>query len=393
MLDPRQFVPVELRQFGIWEQVCQLIEHINVVLPEPKEEIDPIIKLLLGSWESDESVLAYYNIFIRPVIGTRTAIEAVLQLTSTDAVVFEWFELPVPLPPFKFDLIFEQFPGYDTFDLLIDLILAYKNERSWLSSMRMWDCPTLFVLDYSNLDEDILDTIYGYIYRGVFTCFYHSWNLGSDIDTPESISVMHTRLRSYYYVFPWTDLYDYYVFDYPINIPPPLVNHYRYTTTWLVPDIPGTWNEPAYHIRTFLCQVVLDDYGTLSGGEGFIERQYFPSENFRLDELLLSDEPVRIVDIIEFFWPVWSRFLDFGLEPQVSSFRTSLRSIWVGAYDIDQLGWILLDGGPGEVDWSKYREIAKLFEFRRTWLGRWDHDTWSAPYRVSIMTNWTHEPV
>lgn len=166
-------LPLELRNRPLYQMVCELIDRTVDVCGVPFEEkksiVSPLIEELLKGYQSIEAVNIYYNTMIKPIIGTRTVIESVLNLLNNRAEVIEWFE--GRFASFKFALVYED---EDTPDIdiptLISIINEIKNERSHLITIKNKSCESSMIWDYSKWDWDWYDNLPGVDIDGVFVC-------------------------------------------------------------------------------------------------------------------------------------------------------------------------------------------------------------------------------
>lgn len=150
------FLPDNLQDDNeLYPWLAPLIDH---ALPPPGEidffQIEDLITRLGVKYESPEAVNAYFNKFIKPILGTRPAMQFAFDLIGTSAKIIEWFESEVPVPQFKFIIEFETYPGTFDFSALLDLIYTLKNERSWPTAIRMAECADNLILDYGYLDRE-----------------------------------------------------------------------------------------------------------------------------------------------------------------------------------------------------------------------------------------------
>ena len=301
---------------------------IDWALPPPADledfPIDDLLTRLGVQYDSTEGVNAYYNKFIKTVIGTRPAMEFAFQLIGTEARIIEWFENEVPAPEFKFIIEFDVYPGLLDFNALIDLIFLLKNERSWPTVIRMAECAENLILDYGHLDHEHLSASEGYMTEmGIMLCLFQRFN-GSVVQPQTEVNSLITHFYTYWYEHQVALRWDYDNFDEPWNeawsniavsrgtitslhirhdfaseycaVPDDLVNHGYCLASYVT-------SQP-YHTATYECQIVPSDYGTLSGGEGFIGAYRDLETDFDLDhdEHLLSGVRMLVTPITIFEW-------------------------------------------------------------------------------------------
>ena len=176
VLDALDFVEPQHQHLELFKGLSPYVEDM-LKFREDEEvwDLDPILEKIDFRYSDAESVGAYYNLFVKPNLGTRPAMEIAFSIIGADAQLIEWFESETPIPAFKFVTLFEEYPGQLDFERLIDLIYTLKNERSHPTTIRMPDCADIFVLDYSYLDTDYLSDSEGYkTAEGILLCLYDS---------------------------------------------------------------------------------------------------------------------------------------------------------------------------------------------------------------------------
>lgn len=293
--------------------------------------------------------------------GRASGVELVLDLAGYQGMVMEGEETNPPLPPYFFDVVLEEAPGA-IFEELLDLICSFKPARSWISSVRMPDCSGRFVLDYSELSRDCLSDVYGWLYGGVKWCFARR---ATDVALMDEAILSPCRTSDRMYWMPvYSDWLDWSILDESLPLLNPVGTRYSLRPVDSVVDLPPS--ETCWW-RTFKCQQVLDEWGTLSGGAGFIWEWEYASvpDGF---PILSGDEPPYLAPIIEFFWNdrseaiatgvdiakgnlVWTTgLIDPGISGSVTSRdRWNVEGVsvpdersWAGEWD-EFAGW---DGGP-----------------------------------------------
>lgn len=128
--------------------LSKLPEQIKTLLIYPRiDELSGDILDLLGwqfhveGWELAESEEEKRNLIKNAILlhkykGTKWALKHALNSIGVDAEIVEWFDYGGA--PYKFKVRVDLLTrGIDeeTFDLLKDMILEYKNARSWLESL------------------------------------------------------------------------------------------------------------------------------------------------------------------------------------------------------------------------------------------------------------------
>jgi len=248
--------------------------------------------------------------------GTPYAIKRIFEILGIKAQLNEWFMDHPNFAPFYFELFMEKYP--ESIDLLISLINEFKNVRSHLAVMRNYDCRHRFILDYSLLDYGILSDIDGVDYKGIKLWFLTPHNDRMIVAPPAESgrARLSSRFGRAFYIY--TNLLDHFKLGEDFNIPNPETNHFAYRFLNPVIDIPE--NE-TYRWKTFKAQQVLSDFGTLSGGEGFIYRNVIPVM-WKLDDVVLSGAKVEIEPILQFFWRLNER-LHKTIDVIITSIKTS----------------------------------------------------------------------
>lgn len=368
-LSALDFLPDNLQEGNeLYPWLAELIDH--ALPPSPTIEDFPLDELLgrLGvQFNDNEAVNSYFNKFIKPVIGTRPAMEFAFQLMDTNARIIEWFENETPVPAFKFIIEFDNYPGILDFNSLLDMIYALKNERSWPTIIRMADCAENLVLDYGYLDNEPISASEGYMNElGVMICLYQQYNGQLIHETPKTCSVFTGAYGQWYEHHLGLRL-DYSDLDQPFDeswsniqmsrgaITSKLIRHDFASEYCAVPDdlithgycLASYVNVRPYWTATFECQIVPSDYGTLSGGEGFPGEWVDIDLNFQLDhdEYTLSNIRTLRTPIIIFEWLYRAQEhhdrTDFVKETR--TWQTGLTTEWLDIFPL--LGEAVLDRG------------------------------------------------
>jgi len=154
-------------------------------------------------YEDAEAFNAYFNTMIRPLIGTRPAIDLALKFMGLNARIIEWFDdVGSFLPAYKFIIEFDSFPPTMDFSALVDLILQLKNERSWLVSIRMRGCDDQLREHYNG--EIAFADIDGYsIDLNLIVCLFVMHTRYVLMDTLIQASTSHASLDLPYLNLPY----------------------------------------------------------------------------------------------------------------------------------------------------------------------------------------------
>lgn len=322
------FLPDNLQEDNeLYPWLAPLIDH---ALPPPGEidffQIEDLITRLGVKYESPEAVNAYFNKFIKPILGTRPAMQFAFDLIGTSARIIEWFESETPVPAFKFIIEFDTYLGTFDFSPLLDLIYTLKNERSWPTAIRMAECADNLILDYGALDREPMSASEGYMNEsGIVICLFQYANAEIFPDR----QVMHqlaSGLYSQWYEFALGLRLDYSSYDDAFEeswaaiigqqgtITTEQVSYFLEDEVCTAPyatDLSvlgycrsSTIMRQAYHTGTYESQMVLSDYGTLSGGEGFVGAWIDTEPTFYLDDpdSLLSQVKAQVVPLLYFEW-------------------------------------------------------------------------------------------
>jgi hypothetical protein len=156
--------------------------------------LDPLAVALGIEYASVEAYAAWFNVGIKPIVGTKPAIEFAMKLMGIEgARIIEWYEDTVEtMPKFKFIIEFDNFPSVTEFGPFVDLVYQLKNERSWLVSIRMKGC-----------DDRLRDVFAGVIpiqdvdgYRpdlGIIVCLFQLHAKRQDLAGQINFGVMASR--------------------------------------------------------------------------------------------------------------------------------------------------------------------------------------------------------
>lgn len=332
------FLPDNLKENELYRHLAQGIDlALEPGASAKAEPLDAVLAKLRLNYADQEAVEAYYNHFVKPVIGTRSALEFAFNLLNVQPELVEWFDYTVPTPAFKFQLTFDVFPGNLDFDSLIRVVFALKNERSFLSAIRMVDCADNLVLDFGYLDRDHLSATEGYIdpATNVLICLYQQ-HVYPDVEADFThVHEMQTHLYTQYYLhtvyptldnfdisLPWDPLY-YNIIGSRGAISGFLVNYSLAGEYCVNPtDLAehgfckiSLIDRATYHTGTYANQIVPSEFETLSNGMGFpgeyIDTYTEETEGGTLaydlylsDLYRLSQVTIRRTPLIEFFWEI-----------------------------------------------------------------------------------------
>lgn len=186
---------------------------IDWALPPPPSmenyPLDALISQLNLHYNSGEAVEAYFNKFIKPIVGTAPAISLAFKLLGLDATISEWYEQSVPTAPFLFVITFNTYPANLDINALLDLIFALKNERSWPTTIRMAECLDNLVWDIGYLDTEPMDASEGYLTVDNYTlCLYEYF-------APETTTITYTPFEMFKGIYSQAyKIGEYYMWDY-----------------------------------------------------------------------------------------------------------------------------------------------------------------------------------
>ena len=234
-------------------------EALEVIVP------DEIKNVLLNQSYSNKGVMNWFN-YYQPYLGSDKFIEYLLKLSNVNTTILPWYQTDNPTN--TFDLILDNYPESINLEHLLTLINTYKNIEAKLASVRMADCPIRFTLDNSALDYDILSDTAGYSINGTTFCFRNISKQEPIQISPTEFAMLRTKTTSLRLVYPHHETLDNTILGDKNIILEPSTQRMIVKTE---PIAPITYNlGEAYNWKTFKAQQVLSDYGSLSGGEGFI---------------------------------------------------------------------------------------------------------------------------
>lgn len=153
MADYSHLLPYELRDKEIFLMALDLLNYIdeNEVTYTGSELFDNLITKVFSEYESEEAVLAYFNLAIRPQLGTHEALRTLLKLLNIDGEITEWFETGDT--SFEFGVNLTTIPATVDVAKFVELVYLIKNERSWLISLHKLACMGGMVWDESSWDD------------------------------------------------------------------------------------------------------------------------------------------------------------------------------------------------------------------------------------------------
>ncbi len=215
------YVPEAKRQDTVFTFTSQILDYLLLrTLDRPKEyELNALIERLLKQYTDKEAVLSYYNKFIRPILGSRHALENLFDLLELEVRLIEWHESYLPIRPFWFIEELQVYKESLNIDDLIDLTNMVKNERSKLVRIKMPECPDMIYLDYTFLDRDILSTFPAIMYKGVNICLYEKHPSLIQLEGLNLFNIQNTIRSQIYtegFIWDW-DYYDYTYFK-PVTL-------------------------------------------------------------------------------------------------------------------------------------------------------------------------------
>lgn len=123
--------------------------------------------------DNQESVMAFFNLTVKPLLGTLNCVENLIKMLDVGASVTEWYETQY-LFPYKFIINLPDSDSSVPIQDFIDLILLLKNERSWLAKVGSSNCRTPLPWDTFVFDVALWDDIEGIKYKGVKVCRKHT---------------------------------------------------------------------------------------------------------------------------------------------------------------------------------------------------------------------------
>lgn len=374
MIDPLQLLPRELREQELYVLVAELLKQVQPDLePIISYQDNPIIKQIFKITEDKEAARAYFNLYIKPIIGTRAALDSLFEILKYDVTVTEWFNSNLPIPAYKFIAEFNTLPYALNVDDFVETILCVKNERSWPAVIKTTQCSSMLYLDYSKLDRDFLSSFEGSRVNGVTVCLYNY--LKPDVVFETAIEEVHQSETCIKYMF-YNALHDraldYFRLGDKVPEDGPRVRSSTASMVSVEKAIPDVIAN-SYRRKTFICQIVLSDYETLSNGKGFIgsrrltESNYLLSDGLRLSEASFKD----IILVCE--WIKYPQEVD--ATPSIDALRTVFT---MEAVLTSQPAADVFNFGSTEI-------VLNTRELKRPWLGPW-YGAWDSPYVPGTVT-------
>ena len=195
-------VPKELRSFELYQTVCSLVDSVFEAcsIDDPELTVaDDLINDILPDYKDIGAVNAYYKTFIRPIIGTKTAVQAGFKLVKDPGVIKEWWDASVS--PYHFVIEYDDvIPDGLSVKEIIDLAYKLKNERSHLISIRNPDCEGAMHWDYTDWSAALWDNVSGINIDGVFVCLRDIYRgiVAHDIKSYYLITETHHELVQFF---------------------------------------------------------------------------------------------------------------------------------------------------------------------------------------------------
>jgi hypothetical protein len=141
------YLPVYNQEQDFFKMICDMVDYVRTRdylqwIYEDEQVILDKIKEVIPIYHDVESILAYYKLLIKPIIGTRTVLDYLGKLLEFDETeIQEWFEYGGNVWHFKVFLGKVAIPIADfgaTYDSVFNLIMDYKNERSYLEELHIY---------------------------------------------------------------------------------------------------------------------------------------------------------------------------------------------------------------------------------------------------------------
>lgn len=379
MIDPLKFLPRELQKQELYILISKMIQRVWVDIEPQISTDDPeIIEKLFSNAGDETAARAYYNLYVRPLLGTRTAMDALIKLLGYDVTIQEWFETETPTPAYKFIVELIDVSRKLVVDDFVELIKLIKNERSWPAVIRTPTCASIFYLsEESKLSKDYLSSYEGSLIGGVMVCLYNYMQQAIDLSNETSICGERTTHHIQGWLAdPWWTLGYMKLDDVPDEfLPRVLTSRGTIQTACAFPsDADGEYNKHS----TYICQNVLSDFGTLSGGEGYIGTVRLAEAQPILSEaIVLSDEVYEEI-IRGCSWETYSQFIDQSFDPVICG---NLQSIYTPRLYLENTHLVLSDGqelgswGQNAIGHTAGRTTYNASQiygvsFRR-WVGHW----------------------
>ena len=141
------YLPEYNREQDFFKMICDMVDYVRTrdylqwtyndyqTLLNQVEEVIPV-------YHDTEAILAYYKFMINPIIGTRTVLDYITKLIGfNETEVQEWFQYAGSVWHFKVFMGMVALPIADfgvTYDAVYNLIMEYKNERSYLEELHIY---------------------------------------------------------------------------------------------------------------------------------------------------------------------------------------------------------------------------------------------------------------
>ena len=335
---------------------------------------DEIRSVLKGQNYTDKGVMNWFS-YYQPYLGSDKFLEYLFKLSKVNTEIIPWYETNNPTN--TFDLILDKFPSGVDLPSLLKLINTYKNIESKLASVRMADCPIRLTLDNSRLDYDILSDTAGYSIEGTTFCFrnvHYEFDLVFPTFTHKQFK---TKNRLEFVKFPFHETLDNTILGEKNIILEPRTQRQVLYTEIVTPLVIEPTDENKWY--TFGNQMVLSDYGTLSGGEGFVG-SYLESADNTLDSMILDDAVQVRIPILSFNWA----------NHTYHTIVTAFSNIKITNPVRDRIIEVTVDISKGySLHELKTTEETYTGRLEETWMtGEWDAiTTWSTEYSPVVASN------
>lgn len=161
MADYSYLLPYELREKELFKMVLDLLDYIDDTEESDVsvEIFEELLTKVFTDYTDTEAVLAYFNLCIRPQVGTHTAMNLALKLVGIDGYITEWFNTGDSA--FEFGVETTSIPPTVDITSFIELLYLLKNERSWLIAMHILLGAGLFVWDVGQWSNGCYSSPFG----------------------------------------------------------------------------------------------------------------------------------------------------------------------------------------------------------------------------------------
>jgi hypothetical protein len=164
-----EYLPAYNQQQDFFKMISDLVDYVRTRdylqwQYEDEQALLDQVKEVIPEFHDTEAILSYYKFMMRPIIGTRTIMDYLVRLMQFDEQdVQEWFQYNGFVWHFKVFMGLIAAPIADfgvTYDVTYNLIMDYKNERSFLEELHIY--IVLYIDEYLGMiplcGEDV--TIY-----------------------------------------------------------------------------------------------------------------------------------------------------------------------------------------------------------------------------------------